>query len=327
TSSNGRCGPKFSNAICPSGQCCSKYGWCGTESKYCGDGCQIDYGTCKNNNSSTKTSKINHPTSTNGRCGINFDNTACPIGECCSKHGWCGNSSDYCGEGCQSEFGECNGNNETGSKPKIRVYEKCKNSKHWALTFDDGPYKYDEALLEYLDSVGVKATFFINGANVMDIYSEKGRRIIKKMYKSGHVIGNHTFNHKDLDALTVSEIKDQVTKLEKALKEIIGVKPAFIRPPYGSGDDNPTVIETLQNLGYTGIIMWNVDTLDWDNKGDIDYAISEFNKKLSKPIISLNHCYYGGITESKLVTQAKKEIEYMKSNGYTPVTMAECLGL
>lgn len=27
------------------------------------------------------------------------------FGSCCSKHGYCGNSSDYCGKGCQPDFG------------------------------------------------------------------------------------------------------------------------------------------------------------------------------------------------------------------------------
>lgn len=44
--------------------------------------------------------------STNGQCGKEYG--VCPSGKCCSKYGWCGTSSDYCGKGCQSEFGKCN---------------------------------------------------------------------------------------------------------------------------------------------------------------------------------------------------------------------------
>jgi peptidoglycan/xylan/chitin deacetylase (PgdA/CDA1 family) len=51
--------------------------------------------------------------------------------------------------------------------PKIRtgLLTKCKNAKHFALTFDDGPYQYTSALIDLLDKQGVKATFFINGNN------------------------------------------------------------------------------------------------------------------------------------------------------------------
>jgi len=40
------------------------------------------------------------------RCGKDY-NTRCKEGYCCSKYGWCGKSSDHCGTGCQSDYGEC----------------------------------------------------------------------------------------------------------------------------------------------------------------------------------------------------------------------------
>ncbi|OUM59852.1 carbohydrate esterase family 4 protein, partial [Piromyces sp. E2] len=203
----------------------------------------------------------------------------------------------------------------------------CKNPKHWALTYDDGPYKYDENFLAFLKTQNVKATFFVNGDNVLDITSDKGKRIIKSIIDQGHEIGSHTWSHANLEELSESGLKSEITKLENALVSIIGKKPAFIRPPYGDGDDNKTVQKNLQKLGYTGIIMWNVDTKDWDNKGNVDYALSKFKEKIGNGIISLNHVYYDEISETKLVNLAKKEIEYMKSQGYTPVTVSECIGL
>jgi len=44
TSTNGRCGSK--DGKCPKNQCCSKYGYCGTSDKYCGNGCQSEFGKC-----------------------------------------------------------------------------------------------------------------------------------------------------------------------------------------------------------------------------------------------------------------------------------------
>jgi len=136
-STNGKCGKE--NGVCPSGKCCSKYGYCGTSSDYCGKGCQSEFGQCHGSKTSTtitktsttttkktsstkktstkKTSttktkttttvstKTSLPTSTNGKCGKNYG--VCPSGNCCSQYGYCGTSSDYCGKGCQSEFGQC----------------------------------------------------------------------------------------------------------------------------------------------------------------------------------------------------------------------------
>jgi len=40
----GRCGPN--DGKCRPGQCCSKYGWCGTGKAYCEAGCQKEFGGC-----------------------------------------------------------------------------------------------------------------------------------------------------------------------------------------------------------------------------------------------------------------------------------------
>jgi len=41
----GKCGKGYGK--CSSGQCCSKYGWCGKDDRYCGTGCQSEFGDCK----------------------------------------------------------------------------------------------------------------------------------------------------------------------------------------------------------------------------------------------------------------------------------------
>jgi len=107
----GECGNGLGS--CPKGECCSKYGWCGTTSKYCSieKGCQEKYGVC-DKSSPTTTTKTKSSSSTpskkvTGECGSGLG--SCPKGECCSKYGWCGTTDAYCSKklGCQSEFGEC----------------------------------------------------------------------------------------------------------------------------------------------------------------------------------------------------------------------------
>jgi len=44
--------------------------------------------------------------STSGKCGKEYGK--CQKGQCCSKYGYCGETSAYCGTGCQSDFGKCN---------------------------------------------------------------------------------------------------------------------------------------------------------------------------------------------------------------------------
>ncbi|ORY60354.1 glycoside hydrolase/deacetylase, partial [Neocallimastix californiae] len=263
---------------------------------------------------------------------------ACPSGYCCSQYGYCGKDEDYCGTGCQSEFGKCEVSSDNGkdytpssSKPasSFAYYYNCKNKMDWALTFDDGPYKYDEDLLDYLKERGVKATFFINGDNVMDIKSSRGKKIVQRMYNEGHIIASHTWKHVDISEVSTDELIYNMTELEKYIEMYTGKKPAFMRPPYGAGHDNEKVGKVLKDLGYSAAVMWNVDTLDWDKSGNVDYALSVFKKyqKKGKGILSLNHCYYKDITKERLIKLTGAEIDYMLSQGYKPVTMDKCLGL
>ncbi|OUM57234.1 carbohydrate-binding module family 18 protein, partial [Piromyces sp. E2] len=103
--SNSKCGPGV--AICASGYCCSQYGWCGKTAEYCDKGCQSEFGEChgKKTTITKTTTKKSVPTGSTGKCG---DGVAiCASGYCCSKHGWCGKTSDYCSSGCQKSFGTC----------------------------------------------------------------------------------------------------------------------------------------------------------------------------------------------------------------------------
>lgn len=102
---NGECGA--SNGLtCMSsifGNCCSKDGTCGASSRHCGDGCQSDFGICTS-------MKYSNATSQDGTCGgssMGFHCKGSVFGECCSQYGYCGNSSAYCDDGCDSKYGSC----------------------------------------------------------------------------------------------------------------------------------------------------------------------------------------------------------------------------
>lgn len=67
-----------------------------------------------------------------------------------------------------------------------------------ALTFDDGPNsKYTPMLLEGLRKRNILATFFLVGENI-----EGNEEILLEMQKDGHLIGNHTWDHVQLDKIS-----------------------------------------------------------------------------------------------------------------------------
>jgi len=195
------------------------------------------------------------------------------------------------------------------------------------MTYDDGPTEFADAILDLLKEKSIKATFFLVGNLYMSTSSPDWARIVKRMYNEGHTIANHTFNHKDLTQLSADQIQSEMKQLEDAVFQAIGKRPAFMRPPYGSGNGNQTVMSALQQAGYTAAITWNVDPMDYENGGDISYATQVINQAKGKPVITLNHLKYGGATLDGIIALAKAEIEAMIANGYTPVSMEQCLGI
>ncbi|CCO29969.1 hypothetical protein BN14_03993 [Rhizoctonia solani AG-1 IB] len=63
-------------------------------------------------------------------------------------------------------------------------------------------------------------------------------RRVKYAHEKGHQIGSHTWGHKDLSTLSWDQVHDEMWRVEQALQRIIGVNPAFMRPPYGNYNDN-----------------------------------------------------------------------------------------
>ena len=66
-----------------------------------------------------------------------------------------------------------------------------------ALTFDDGPSRHTERLLDGLAERGVQATFFLLGSRL-----EGSEALVQRMKAEGHQIGNHSYSHKELGAMT-----------------------------------------------------------------------------------------------------------------------------
>ncbi|CRK11988.1 hypothetical protein BN1723_009563, partial [Verticillium longisporum] len=116
-STDGSCGGA-NGLICPQGNCCSKFGFCGATTDHCGAGCQSAFGICgTSGGTSSSTSSKSAPAgsvSTDGSCG-SANGLICPQGNCCSKFGFCGATTDHCGAGCQSAFGICGTSGGTGN--------------------------------------------------------------------------------------------------------------------------------------------------------------------------------------------------------------------
>ncbi|OUM60629.1 carbohydrate esterase family 4 protein, partial [Piromyces sp. E2] len=212
-------------------------------------------------------------------------------------------------------------------------YEECNIPGVVALTFDDGPNVTTPRLLDLLKEEGVKATFFVNGDNYMDevMKSPEAQSYIKREFNEGHIVASHTFTHPEdgITGLSDEALTKELKDLNDMLQELIGVQPAFFRPP--KGEYNAANEKVLEAQGFTANINWNIDPNDWQDKGKkpLDFYLEPYKRKLSKAdptkdsFIALNHDVYDN-TVDNIVPEV---IKLVRKYGFKFVTMDECLGL
>ncbi|ORX89885.1 glycoside hydrolase/deacetylase [Basidiobolus meristosporus CBS 931.73] len=268
------------------------------------------------------------------RCGADIG--SCAPGLCCSRNGYCGYTSDHCGAGCQNTFGGCDDGVEAS------VYTACQVPGTFAITFDDGPSVLTSGLIDYLDRVGVKATFFMNGYNwknqgtgnpINTIYELSD--VVRKAYASGHQICSHTWSHVNLITVNEYNVTYEMSKLNRAFANILGVVPTCMRPPYGDTDSNSRKV--LKRMGYT-VVTWNVNPVDWTPANSIDEKYLEYTYQtgntspLEGQFIALNHDVWNSTADfrfpnyPKTLPLAQRAIEYLKCRGWRLVSLPTCLG-
>jgi len=207
-------------------------------------------------------------------------------------------------------------------------YDKCIKPGDFALTFDDGPTnEYTAMVLDVLKKENVKATFFVNGKNCMDVANDsEAQALIKREVDEGHIVASHTYTHPEdgITKLTDQQLTDEISILNELIYDITGLKPAFFRPPKGEySEENKHVIESL---GFTANILWNLDSNDW-RKGD--NATANYFSYLDKAdpskdsFIALNH----DIQKVTATSNLQIMIPIIRDLGYNFVTIDECLGM
>jgi peptidoglycan/xylan/chitin deacetylase (PgdA/CDA1 family) len=106
------------------------------------------------------------------------------------------------------------------------------------------------------------------------------------------MVASHTWAHKDLTTLSADDINSEMGRVEEALERIIGVKPAFTRPPYGNYND--LVRQVAHSRGQT-LVTWDFDS--GDSTGSIPEQSKEAYDTLANQhpstILALNHETYG----------------------------------
>lgn len=197
----------------------------------------------------------------------------------------------------------------TGSTEVTSVESKDKIKKKIALTFDDGPHpEYTPKLLDGLKERNVSAAFFLTGEN-----SEQNPEIVERIYREGHIIGNHSYTHVQLSKLSDLEACKEITKANEAIENITGKTPDYIRPPFGSWNKN---LDCITNMI---VVLWDVDPLDWQCQNK-ELVVKRVVSNVKEDDIILLHDSYQSTVDATF-----EIIDTLEKEGYEFVSLDEII--
>ena len=180
-----------------------------------------------------------------------------------------------------------------------------------ALTFDDGPSKHTNRLLDAFAAHGGKGTFFVVG-NIIENRTEA----LKRMVAEGHQIAGHSWDHRQLTKLSSTDLTDQIMNTRAKIYDVTEIDTTMIRPPYGSYNDE--VKQVCTDLGIV-MVNWSLDTLDWKYK-DAGKIYNTIMSDVKDGDIILCHDLH-----STTVDAMERVIPALIEKGYQLVTVSELL--
>jgi peptidoglycan/xylan/chitin deacetylase (PgdA/CDA1 family) len=190
-----------------------------------------------------------------------------------------------------------------------------------ALTFDDGPNDpYTFQLLELLAKRDVRATFFMIGN-----YVDRRPEIAGAVANAGHAVGNHTYTHPNLIFQSQWQLRDEISRCDRALRDAIGERRTkLFRPPFGGR--RPATLRTVRAMGFTPI-MWNVTGFDWNAKSSESIERHVATKIRGGDVVLLHDGGHlrSGTDRSFTVQATERVIDRYLSEGYRFVTIPDMM--
>lgn len=134
------------------------------------------------------------------------------------------------------------------------------------LTFDDGPSKNTEHVLDVLADRGVPATFFVTAQRAEEDYTPV---MLQRMVDEGHSIGLHSYMHEANKIYrSLDNYMEDLNKLNEYLNDTVGIRPEFLRFAGGSATvmAEPYVMrEIIAEIGKRGYQFYDWDIVSGDD--------------------------------------------------------------
>jgi peptidoglycan/xylan/chitin deacetylase (PgdA/CDA1 family) len=186
-----------------------------------------------------------------------------------------------------------------------------------ALTFDDGPNGADTAaILDTLRRHGARATFFCVGEAAC-----AQPDVVQRMVAEGHVVGNHTMNHRKLAWLRPAEVERQIASAQEALIDAGAPPPRLFRAPHGF--KSPFLRRALRRAGLR-LVAWTHGVWDTDRPG-AEVIAARSIKRLRDGVILLLHDGGRGKDRSQTATALDAILTECARRNLRTVTLPELI--
>lgn len=195
------------------------------------------------------------------------------------------------------------------------------------LTFDDGPSAdFTPKILDILEKEKVPATFFVVGLN-----AEQHIPLLKRIYKDGYEIGNHTFTHGNIALMSPDRAELEMKATRLLIECITGRSTILFRAPYNA-DSEPQTYEEIEPIARSRkdnyiTIGESIDPNDWEEHVTSDSIVARtirLAEATDASIILLHDA--GGITRQATVDALPRIIDYFKKRGCVFTTVSSLIG-
>lgn len=176
-------------------------------------------------------------------------------------------------------------------------------------------------LLDELDRLNLKATFFLPGMRVVE-----EPELAKEIKNRGHEIQNNTLNHELMSDMTYDETYYEIQLTNEIFKKELGITPSLVRSRSGDYTDNMRLVAT--QLGMKGVVSYSFQPAS----GTAETIASDMEKSISRgAIINLNPYLNEDIIDSlQEISKIAKEknlaittISDALTNSYTVLPLEE----
>jgi peptidoglycan-N-acetylglucosamine deacetylase len=211
------------------------------------------------------------------------------------------------------------------SLPSIFVIRKYGHqTKKVVLSFDDGPdAHYTPAIIDILSREHVPAVFFLIGIN-----AENNIPIVKRLYREGFEVGNHTFTHPNMALVGPQRALMELNSTRLLIESITGHSTILFRAPYNADSEPETMMElepvALSKANKYLTVGESIDPNDWEVGVNADTIFARVVQQEKLGNIILLHDAGGPREET--IKALPRIIHYFKDKGYTFTTISDLLG-